>query len=266
MIRLAPRTPLPTAKAEIVVVTKLLFVGDPHGRVPQIADYLSRDHCDAAAVVFLGDMELAGPFEEAIAPLPPTMQVAFIPGNHDYANAVGYDRLFRYPGRAVNLDGDVITLGRTRVAGLGGHFRAKIWYPPNPPKFSCRNDYRRVLRPTMKSGTPASWRDEMPLHASASIWLEDLERMGKEIRADILVSHEAPSTHAFGFEEIDTLADALGVREIVHGHQHQRYESSLPSAIRVFGVDEGEILVGSVSDTGTICEYTRISSVISPRS
>jgi hypothetical protein len=39
-------------------------------------------------------------------------------------------------------------------------------------------------------------------------------------RADILVTHEASSTHRYGWQAIDDLARALGVQELYHGHQH----------------------------------------------
>ncbi|MBT2320799.1 hypothetical protein J7E62_00295 [Variovorax paradoxus] len=39
------------------------------------------------------------------------------------------------------------------------------------------------------------------------------------LKADILVSHEAPAAHPFGFAAVDELAISLGARLVVHGHQ-----------------------------------------------
>lgn len=39
-------------------------------------------------------------------------------------------------------------------------------------------------------------------------------------RADILVTHEAPSAHSHGFEAIDDLARSLHVAKVFHDHHH----------------------------------------------
>ncbi len=46
------------------------------------------------------------------------------------------------------------------------------------------------------------------------------------MRADILITHEAPGYHPNGFEILDTLAQALGVKVSVHGHHHDNIDSS----------------------------------------
>jgi predicted phosphodiesterase len=56
------------------------------------------------------------------------------------------------------------------------------------------------------------------------------------MRADVLVTHEAPSNHEFGFPVIDELAERMGVKMIVHGHHHRAYEATLPNGIAVVGV------------------------------
>jgi hypothetical protein len=45
-------------------------------------------------------------------------------------------------------------------------------------------------------------------------------------RADILVTHEAPGYHPYGFEILDTLAQLMGVKAVIHGHQHDALDSS----------------------------------------
>ena len=41
-----------------------------------------------------------------------------------------------------------------------------------------------------------------------------------ELRADILVTHEAPSVHRFGFDALDALGKILQVSQSFHGHHH----------------------------------------------
>ena len=45
-------------------------------------------------------------------------------------------------------------------------------------------------------------------------------------RADILITHEAPSYHPNGFQILDDLARALGAKVTVHGHHHDALDSS----------------------------------------
>jgi len=58
-----------------------------------------------------------------------------------------------------------------------------------------------------------------------TIYPDELDRLA-ELRADVLVTHEAPGYHPNGFDMLDTLAQSLGVTVAVHGHQHDRLDSS----------------------------------------
>ena len=78
------------------------------------------------------------------------------------------------------------------------------------------------------------WRDELPIKARAAIWWEDYERLYGQ-QADILVLHEAPGSHLYGFAVLDELAEAMGVKLIVHGHHHENYDATI-GTIRVRGV------------------------------
>ena len=44
--------------------------------------------------------------------------------------------------------------------------------------------------------------------------------------ADILVTHEAPSCHRYGFVAIDALAQSMKVKKTFHGHHHDRLDYS----------------------------------------
>jgi hypothetical protein len=46
------------------------------------------------------------------------------------------------------------------------------------------------------------------------------------MRADVLILHEAPAYHPNGFDLLDTLAQSMGAKVVVHGHHHDRLDSS----------------------------------------
>ncbi|MEO8417671.1 MAG: hypothetical protein ABI475_02980 [Methylophilaceae bacterium] len=55
--------------------------------------------------------------------------VYWIHGNHDVDKHESYDNLFKSELANRNLDGKIVEIDRVKVAGLGGGFREKIWYP-----------------------------------------------------------------------------------------------------------------------------------------
>ncbi|MNE25075.1 hypothetical protein D3C80_1183920 [compost metagenome] len=138
--------------------------------------------------------------------------------------------------RVVELDG-------VRLAGLGGVFHADVWHPQNAggiPKFSTRNEY-------LSAHLRSTWRDGLPLRHRSTIFPEDFNTLAA-LEADILITHEAPSTHKYGHAEIDDLAEVLGVKTIVHGHLHQDYRATLPNGIKVIGLPKAGVLVTSFSE------------------
>jgi hypothetical protein len=79
----------------------------------------------------------------------------------------------------------------------------------------------------------------LPLFHRDTIFPEDFDRLAA-IGCDILVTHEAPSSHPHGFAAIDALAAACGARLIVHGHHHQSYAAELGNGIKVRGLGLAE--------------------------
>lgn len=198
---------------------KLLFYGDPHGEWRPLQQAVSQHIPDA--VVLLGDMDLVRPLEQEVAGF--AGKVWWIHGNHDchsLARVGWYDSLFGSALAGHALHGRVTELGGLRVAGLGGHFQQSIWHPAHNIRFSHREHWL--------AANPASarWRSGLPIKARAAIWWEDYERLFGQ-QADILVLHEAPSCHRYGFAVLDELAEAMGVRWIVHGHHHEDYDGVL---------------------------------------
>lgn len=133
------------------------------------------------------------------------------------------------------LHADVRRLGPYDVAGIAGVFKQRIWLPPATPLFDGRAAYLRRLAHHER------WRGGLPLRQRDTIFAEDFRGLvGK--RADILVAHEAPSTHPHGFAALDELARALRVRLVVHGHHHASLTGVTADGIAVIGLGKAEVL------------------------
>jgi hypothetical protein len=59
----------------------------------------------------------------------------------------------------------------------------------------------------------------------SSIYRDELDRLAN-LRADVLITHEAPGYHRHGLEILDTLAPSMGVKVTVHEHLHDRLDSA----------------------------------------
>jgi Calcineurin-like phosphoesterase len=209
----------------------LLFAGDPHRNFsPIIRACLARD---PATLVLVGDQDCTRPLTEHLAPvLDAGWRVVWILGNHDCETETAFDNLV-----TAHPDGDlgfrVTEIGGLRVAGLPGVFKPSVWEPPELPRYRDKA--------TFIADQPAErrWRDGMPLWHRDTIFPEDVARLSTS-RFDILVTHEAPSSHKHGFAAIDALAEAGGARLIVHGHHHHSYHATLPNGIAVRGLGLAE--------------------------
>jgi predicted phosphodiesterase len=212
---------------------KIAFYGDPHGDFTAFHASVAEARPDVA--IFLGDMGLDRPFDEEIADyLKSGGKAWWVCGNHDTDSQDWYDRTFRSPMIYTNIGNRVVEIDGVRIAGLGGVFRGNVWFPrgdtiSEPPKFETREEYLARLPKHHR------WRGGMPLRQRSTIFPEDIDVLS-EMRADVLVTHEAPSNHEFGFPVIDELAERIGAKMIVHGHHHRAYEATLPNGIAVVGV------------------------------
>jgi len=211
----------------------ILFVGDPHRNFSPILRA-----CAASApgtLVLLGDCECDAPLPQILAPaMAAGWDVRWILGNRDTDSARTYDNL----GQACPLGdfgGRVVEIGALRIAGLPGVFKPRVWHPVEceTPQFRTRGEFLAAL--------PAKehWRGGLPLWHRDTIFPEDFEHLRAE-RFDVLVTHEAPSSHPHGFAVIDALAAQGGARWIVHGHHHVSYEAMLANGIRVKGLGVAE--------------------------
>ena len=117
--------------------------------------------------------------------------------------------------------------GGLLIGGLGGVFKGSIWYPREgedaEATWRTRSEYLKSLRP------PERWKKGLPLRQRDTIFPEDAEKVGK-LSLDVLVCHEAPLPHRYGFGALNALAGLTGARLLVHGHHHrtEAYTASLP--------------------------------------
>ena len=205
----------------------ILFAGDPHRNFSPIL----RACLDmpAGVLILLGDCDCPAPLPAILAPaIAAGWDVRWILGNHDTESEAAFDNLTgAHPAGDLGLR--VIEVEGLRIAGLPGVFRPRVWDATEPPRFRTRADFLAALRPD------ELWRGGLPLWHRDTIFPEDFSRLSAE-RFDVLVTHEAPTSHEHGFAVIDDLARTAGARLIVHGHHHRSYEAVLDGGIAVRGL------------------------------
>lgn len=214
------------------------ILGDNHGVFEHVMKTVKTSGERPAAVVFLGDLECPVPFSDCVADIEAAgIQSWVIPGNHDtdtrenFINLYG-DQLFQER----NLNARVVEIAGLRIAGLGGIFREKIWDPDCEEMPAIRN--WRELAVAQNTKRPKRLRIDQPTveqiaadsvlrKHSSTIFYDDWFRLYGQ-QADILVTHEAPDCHEYGYKAITALAQSLKVKFAFHGHMHddRRYEST----------------------------------------
>ncbi len=201
---------------------RVFLAGDCHGRFDHVIE--AAQVFLPAAIVFLGDMEPPAPLHEVLAPLVGVTSIWWIPGNHDTDSEANYDNLFGSKLGDRSLHGRVVEIAGVRIAGLGGVFRERVWAPPGGPQYESAEEFVR------RCGHGNRWRDGLPLKHRSTIFPDVYHRMFKQ-RADVLVTHEAPSYRRgdYGQVAIAELARTLHVTKTFHGHLHadRQYGSSL---------------------------------------
>jgi len=233
----------------------IFFCGDLHGKFSYLIAAVLLHKPDA--VVLLGD--IMGDYAERsldqeLAAILDKTEIWWIHGNHDTDQAQPYELLFASSLADRNLHGRAVEIAGVRIAGLGGVFRGRIWYPPEAPLFQSFDDYfeqaeHKRPRRLRQSKTQArlqscqqssgfsmattqeitDWSHNAVRKHRSSIFPADYERLFME-RADVLVTHEAPGCHPHGYAALTELAQALGVRASFHGHQHDNLDYSAHQA------------------------------------
>lgn len=196
----------------------LLFCGDPHGQWHHILE-AARD-TRAQAVILLGDLEPLRPLHLELEPI--LDKVWFIHGNHDTDSDTHFAHVWDSELRHRHIHGRVVTLpDGTRLAGLGGVFRGTVWNP----RFRGAANFHNPAQHAGATPRQDRWREGVHRRHWSTIYPDDIAQLSSQT-ADILITHEAPGYHAYGFEVLDTLAQNMGVKLAVHGHQHDNQDSS----------------------------------------
>jgi predicted phosphodiesterase len=223
-------------QAHAATLRRIWFLGDVHGGFEHLETALVSARQRRASpnwLVFLGDLEIhqlsLRVVLEPMLALSPKLRVAFIHGNHDADTHLHWECLHDC-GEAVVLHGRVVELDGIRVAGLGGNFMGRVWSPPSVPTFNNK-------AAAMKRG-PYGWRDgQRPSPKfNGAIYPDDVAALSQQ-RADMLVTHEAPSCHPHGWSALDQLARDMGVVRAFHGHHHDDQSEAYAAQREQLGFD-----------------------------
>lgn len=219
----------------------ILMFGDAHGNFGHVLPHVHAEK--PAAIIFLGDLQAQQPLEKELADVMSLTEVYWIPGNHDTDSQSDYNNIFNSALADRNLHGKVTEIDGLKVAGLGGVFRESVWYPRHDAEAKPNYDnyksfikaeldaerWKELRRQKQSRQAPSGLQSpaligKALMHKSTIFYEEWLNLCGQ--RADILVTHEAPSCHPYGFKAIDVLAQSLRVEYSFHGHMHDRLNYS----------------------------------------
>jgi hypothetical protein len=207
------------------------FCGDTHGSFRHVVEHVleaKRDDRLPQAIVFLGDLDCGQPLHVELEEIAGLTEVFWIPGNHDSDDNTAWNNLVCSDLAHGNLHCRIGQIGSSRVAGLGGVFRKKIWSPPEEPRFANYEAWRSDLiarRPPREWGLAETAEER---RHRTSIFPECIAAFAQK-RADILACHEAPECRVDGrgWGAIGDLARHMGVRYVFHGHHHDRPDYSI---------------------------------------
>lgn len=195
------------------------FLGDVHGQFDHVLRMVKTHR--PAAVIFLGDLECGLPLDIILRPILDLTEIWFIHGNHDSDRSSFWHNLHGNSLSKHSLHGKVVEVAGYRVAGLGGTFEAIAWLPGTTD--NGVQNYQDFLVSLERRPQHEDIIKTKRLHALSAIFPDDYFSLAME-SADILVCHEAPSCHRYGYKEIDELALAMGVKMVVHGHHHDNMD------------------------------------------
>ncbi|MDD5277251.1 MAG: metallophosphoesterase [Methylovulum sp.] len=205
---------------------RILFAGDPHGNFQPLITAVHKYRPEA--VILLGDYDLEEPLDSYLQAILGLTEIWWIAGNHDFESPSKYKNLFHSGLADKGLHLKVTEVAGFKVVGLSGIFLGRVWYPPQPPKWQGKQHYLHHQPAHIKNS-------DMSLKYKSAIWHDEFQAL-KSLRADILVTHEAPGSHRHGFSAISDLAVAMGVKQVFHGHLHENYARRIKNSINVFGV------------------------------
>lgn len=205
----------------------ILLFGDPHGDFEPLVTAAHSERPGAIAI--LGDLMLNDRGLEALRDIRSVCPVYGIAGNHD-SDTLAYWRAINHPDLAdFNLHNRITEICGVKVAGLSGVFRGSIW-DGQLPITSEQESLDWTTWATLQFGAEFLQKAlesnrQKALKHRCSIWPADFLHL-KSQQADLLLTHEAPSCHPYGFSSIDELARTMGVKKVFHGHHHDRLDYS----------------------------------------
>jgi predicted phosphodiesterase len=217
---------------------RVLLAGDTHG---EFQDVITRAQ-ESDAVIFLGDQTPARDFKSELGAV--ADKSWFVLGNHDSDHVEYLQNHESMKHRCLHCT--VEEFGGLKVAGLNGIFVKRFLGLSNvdqledmyalKPYFHTRQDWLRCRL--------------LGHEYLTAIFPEDIERM-IEVHADVLVCHEAPECHRYGFMMLGDLARIMGVKLLVHAHHHERYETVIEEGIKVVGLGTpGKVDIVTGQDEG----------------
>ena len=219
----------------------IVCIGDIHRQWDHVERGLAALDRPLRHVILLGDMECTLPLDAHVAPiLAHGAGLNWIFGNHDADGGPDMWANLADPARnpitaAGALHRRVAQIGGLRVAGLGGTFHTRVWNPPAKPRLISRDQLGpdlAQLGPGWNADATASLANAL---STMAIWPEDVEALAAQ-RADVLITHEAPSSHRSGAAVLDDLARTMGAQLVVHGHHHIGYRAVAADGLEVQGV------------------------------
>jgi predicted phosphodiesterase len=219
----------------------IVFIGDIHRQWDKVERGLARLDTAPKAAVILGDVQCDEPLDVLAEPLLRRgIGVHWIFGNHDNDGGLQMWHYMTSPDHNPvtaerSLHASIETIQGVRIAGLGGTFRPRIWEPPAPPRLRERAELPEDVCQMGRGWRPDHIAALVHSLGSTAIWPEDYDFLASQ-QADILVTHEAPSSHPSGVAALDDLARAMGARLIVHGHHHVNYLATADDGLQVLGV------------------------------
>lgn len=218
----------------------ILFYGDPHGQWEPLLDALDTS---VRSIIILGDLAEAKHHPHQVDEVRRVLKELSargidwhtISGNHDSDTAEICDLVYRDLGDRL-LDGRVVHVGKPNIAiaGLGGVVSGRIWDGVNK---AAADSPEALLAITPRQ---EHHRGGLPFKKRRTIFPSTVRELSGQ-KADVLISHEAPSCHPHGFAFINELAEAMGARLIVHGHHHAAYEDQLENGVLVRGLGLAEV-------------------------
>jgi predicted phosphodiesterase len=232
------------------------ILGDVHGFFYHVIEHVqlaAKRGSPPDAIIFLGDLDCSQALHQVLSEIRDLTDIWFIHGNHDTDDKWRWNYLAKSELADKNLHGRVVEIAGLRVAGLGGVFRPKTIWAPDKPDGVVHKNYDSFVRslkkkPTQQDSEAVETAEE--IRHKSSIFPDTVITLARQ-RADILLCHEAPSCHPYGWKAIDDLSRSMRVQRVFHGHHHDCRDYSARNAQRgfeVYGVGFCGITALSASD------------------